>query len=176
MDHKTKRRIKNNLWGLLKWWAYLSVGGTVLVMILIGVFVVAANTSGPAPASPAGAPSLPLPVGTSPSVRATVDAAWPKVLTACPGLQRYGADLTYQGIEETAAYAPNAPRRVSILLRVSDHPIRIPAAYIAQGHTCFFEVSDTGQALVVHKRPCAALCLDDAAALSNQPETVIGLQ
>jgi hypothetical protein len=179
MKHREKQRIKNNLWTLAKVWAWLTVGGMLLVVVVVTIVLIAVLGGAPGasePTAPPGAYSLPVPAGASPNVKAAVDAAWPKVLAACPGLLRYGADLTYQGIEDNEAHAGPTARRISILVRVADNPAQIPDAYMAHGHTCQFEISAGGQALTIQKRPCAALCRDDAAMLGNLAETVVGLR
>ena len=179
MKFKGKRAFAKGMRTWLKVFAWLTVGVTVAMLAIIGMLAGPGTSGDPArvaTAASAAAYSLPVPAGASPNVKAAVDAAWPKVLAACPGLLRYGADLTYQGIEDNEAHAGPTARRISILMRVADNPAQIPDAYMAQGHTCQFEISAGGQALTIQKRPCAALCRDDAAMLGNLAETVVGLR
>lgn len=88
-------------------------------------------------------------------VKALVEVAWPKVMRSCPGLSKFSPDLTFAGLEDNFAYAPENTQRIDFKFKVDDKPSAIPPAYRAQGHTCYFSVSRDGGTLAISKSPCS---------------------
>lgn len=148
-------------------------GFMAIIAVLIGIVGVLVASAFYTPGAPT---TLQVPESTSPEVSAILNASWPKVLTACPGLELYKSDLTYDGTEDNFNYVQEADRRVTVRYTVADKPSQVPNAFTVNGHTCTLEIPPSGRVLIISKRPCAALCRDDAAMLNNQPETVIGLR
>ncbi|GLS13620.1 hypothetical protein [Hydrogenophaga electricum] len=131
---------------------------SIRILPLIAATSIAACTDRPPP-PPDTALREPMP----PEVAEVIQPAWPKVLKACPGLQRYWSDLENAGTEDNRSFAPPEARRVSLLLKVAGSPKTIPGAFGAQGHTCTFEVTPDGSTLTVPKLACASVCLGEDA-------------
>ncbi len=96
----------------------------------------------------------------NPEAKTIVTEAWPKIKQACPGLNKYASSLQFDGIEENFSYAPEHAQRVSIKFKIPDNDQNIPLNYVANGHTCYLEVSRDGKTLTVSKNACKAVCLD----------------
>lgn len=99
-----------------------------------------------------------IPTTATSEVRQIVEKGWPKVEAACPGFQRFKADLTFKGIEDNLAFAPAHAKRVDVVYQVKPDPKVIPPEFRAFGHTCYFSISPDLKTLYVSKRPCASIC------------------
>ena len=95
-----------------------------------------------------------------PEVVTLLAASWPKVLKACPGLQKYAADMQFAGVENNFSFAPPDAQRIDIVFKVSDQPRSIPSEYKAMGHSCYYSVNRSGNGLAISKSPCTAICRD----------------
>lgn len=81
-----------------------------------------------------------------------------RVVRACPGLQRHGADLSLGEVQQR-----DGIMHVEVI--VSGNPTTIPDSYRAVAQHCHFEESE--HSVSVSKRSCAALCQDDVAPMSD---------
>ena len=116
--------------------------------------------------------SLTIPDNAKPEVKQLLQANWPKIKQACPGLDKYAKDLQSDGVEDNFDVARPDVQRASVKLNVSDNA-QIPAEYRARGHTCFYEVSRDGSKLTIPKRPCVSICLDrDMSKDNSDPFTI----
>lgn len=97
-----------------------------------------------------------------------VTTAWPKAVQACPGFDKFLADLRYSGIEDNRSYAPPDAHSVTVRLKVAENPKTIPGALRAGGHNCHYEIAPDGKTMSIGKTPCASVCLG-ADAESRMP-------
>lgn len=114
--------------------------------------------------TPSAAPPLELRIanGEKPEFVALVQGAWPAVRAHCPGLDRFAADLTYQGLDDYTMVDLDPPvRRVDVVFKVANHPTTLPPGLSrARGHTCRWGVSPDGDALIIMKDECISVCLN----------------
>jgi hypothetical protein len=87
-----------------------------------------------------------------PEVKHLIDEAWPKVKRVCSGLDRYSKALTFKRIE--------GYDNATLVFEIPEQNSGIPSNYMADGHTCFFEISKDGKQVSIAKEGCKALCLD----------------
>lgn len=121
------------------------------VLILSAMLASCSNEPELAVTVPAGAPA---------QVKSVVDDAWPKLKASCPGLQKYAADIQFVGVEHNLDYAPDASKRIELVFRVAETPVKIPGTFRVAGHVCYFAVTPNGKTLSISKAPCASLCTD----------------
>lgn len=145
--------------------------------ILIGVVALVAGCSdSSSPPAPAAAIAVTVPANASPQVKQIVEAGWPKVLAACPGFQKYSADLTFVRVEDNLSYAPDDAKRVDVVLKVADRPTTIPAIYRSFGHNCFYSISPDGGQLTIGKEGCASTCVGEQVTAQSNGNYVIPLK
>ena len=108
-------------------------------------------------------------------VKQLLQANWPKIKQACPGLDKYAKDLQSDGVEDNFDVARPDVQRASVKLNVSDNA-QIPAEYRSRGHTCYYEVSRDGSKLTIPKRPCVSICLDKDMSKDNSDPFTISLK
>ena len=116
-----------------------------------------------------------IPDNTKPEVKQLLQANWPKIKQACPGLDKYAKDLQPYGVEDNFDYADPDVQRASTKFKVSDKA-EIPAEYRSRGHTCFFEVSRDGSKLTIPKRACMSICLDKDMSKDNSGQFTIPIK
>jgi len=117
--------------------------------------------------------NLTIPSNLSAEAKSLVDASWPKVRAACPGLSVYASKIDFQTIEENFSYASSKEaERVSIVFKVKDNPSVVFGKYVANGHNCSFEVSRDGSQLSVPKSACASLCEDKTIDTSEYKKAI----
>lgn len=116
----------------------------------------------------AGSLDVVVPSSVSPGVKETIQPSWPKVLKACPGLQRFADDLSFVGVEDNLAYAPAAAKRIDVIFRVAEQPKKVPPAFRASGHVCYFGISPNGTKLHISKSPCASICTGAESTSSDE--------
>lgn len=108
--------------------------------------------------------NLQIPDGLSPKVRAIVEAGWPKIKAACPGLDKYASELEFREIEDQFS---STAADVYVVFHVKEEASLIPRRYTANGNNCFFGISYDGKQLSVPKHACASLCEDRDIGDSN---------
>lgn len=108
-----------------------------------------------------------LPENISAEARAVINTGWPKVLSACPGLNRYAADLQFKQIDDhlhlfdhEADERHRALNGAEIDLVVADRPHAIPGGFRVNGHTCQYIIGTDTKTLRIQKSMCVSLCLD----------------
>jgi hypothetical protein len=111
-----------------------------------------------------------MPPDINPQIKQVVEVAWPKMLAACPGLNRYASDLSFAGVEDNLAYAPDDAKRIEVKFRVAESPTRIPVSYRAFGHMCYFGVTPDGKKLTISKSPCASICASSEVSTTGNYE------
>ncbi|PZO16086.1 MAG: hypothetical protein DCE87_06920 [Betaproteobacteria bacterium] len=117
--------------------------------------------------------NLVIPSNLPVEAKSLVETSWPKVKAACPGLSAHASKIDLQTIEENFSYASSKEaERVSIVFKVKDSPSLVFGKYVANGHSCFFEVSRDGSQLSVPKSPCASLCEDKAIDASEYKKAI----
>lgn len=77
---------------------------------------------------------------------------------ACPGLEVYADDLTFEGVEDNFTVADGDAQRIGIIYRVADAPEVIPGRFLASGHRCHFELSRDASRLMIAKSACVRVC------------------
>lgn len=151
---------------------------TIISSFIISIF---AAIISPDPGSPSELeqtqPSLNpnIPDNAKPEVKQLLQANWPKIKQACPGLDKYAKDLQSDGVEDNFDVARPDVQRASVKLNVSDNA-QIPAEYRSRGHTCYYEVSRDGSKLTIPKRPCVSICLDKDMSKDNSDPFTISLK
>lgn len=111
-----------------------------------------------------------MPSDINPQIKQVVEVAWPKMLAACPGFNRYASDMSFAGIEDNLAYAPDDAKRIEVKFKVTESPVRIPVSYRAFGHTCYFGVTPDGKKLTISKSPCASICANSEISTTGNYE------
>ncbi|EJL6858795.1 hypothetical protein NMS86_001247 [Vibrio cholerae] len=86
-----------------------------------------------------------------------VDSNWDKLIAKCPGLNKYSADLTYDGLTDMT-YLDTPMSRVEIKFKVAKEPSVVPNSFKAWGHTCAFGISPDGKNLRIPKDLCVSVC------------------
>lgn len=89
---------------------------------------------------------------------AMLSAAWPRVQTACPGLMKYGDNMSVaevSGIETTQGY------RYSVRVHVNSNSPALAEMKVFEGENCFYQFSPDGARLELWKSMCVRACLDD---------------
>lgn len=141
----------NNSWNNPKMQKFVWAAAIFFVAVVVLVQVAKMN------ATP---PSMPqLAADVSPDVQQRLTQAWPKVLTACPGLAKYYHEMQFERIvmafpDATGAYHAN------FVFNAPAGKSSIPTEFMAFGQTCYFGVSSDGTGLLVPKSGCQSLCLD----------------
>ncbi|GFM37697.1 hypothetical protein [Desulfovibrio psychrotolerans] len=131
-----------------------------MVWIVAALFVVVVVIGQVAKTSTSKPPAMPqLAADISPDVHERLTQAWPKVLTACPGLAKYYRELRFERID-MAFPDPTGAYHANFVFSVSDGKSSIPTEFMAFGQTCYFGVSSDGAGLLVPKSGCQSLCLD----------------
>lgn len=98
----------------------------------------------------------------------TISTAWPKVIATCPGLTKYSSEMTFEQIYENFGISTDkSAERISVQVKMPTGPTIIPAEYRTYGHTCYFEVSRDGKALLIAKGACQSACLDKETSLGR---------
>ncbi|BFR47455.1 zinc ribbon domain-containing protein [Nitratidesulfovibrio sp. HK-II] len=128
------------------------VWGAFAFLVIVALLGQVAERSRKPPTLPQLADSVPQ------EARERLAQAWPKMLKACPGLDRYYDALTFKGVEMgfpelNGVYA-------NLVFSVPMEKSSVPVDYMVFGHTCFFGVTDDGKGLIIPKRGCQALCLN----------------
>lgn len=142
----------------------------VLALVFIGWLVTQCSSS-----SESKQPELDLtiPDGLSSEVKSLVENGWPKIKSACPGLNKYANNLEFQKIYDNFGYASSKDaERVSIVFKVKENPALVVGGHVASGHNCFFEISRDGTRLSIPKRPCASICEDRAIDNSEYKKSI----
>jgi hypothetical protein len=87
-----------------------------------------------------------------------LEYSWPRVLKACPGLNKYQSELTVLKVDDLldSQFGLN---RIDVEIVVNENA-KIPRGYRANGHHCYLMVSADGTDLSISKRACASLCAD----------------
>lgn len=101
-----------------------------------------------------------VPAALKDEAKGLIHQKWPGVINACPGLLKYSASLTYDGIDENFDYAPQDAQRIEVKFTISKTDSTIPNGYHAAGHRCFFGISRDGTTTLIPKRACQSICLD----------------
>jgi hypothetical protein len=98
------------------------------------------------------------PTNLNPQAKDIISKAWPKIMTACPGFQKYGNEITMTNIDNNldATYFPG----VEIAFQVISPTKDIPFEYRAFGHTCSYLINPSGTSLRIQKGCCVSICLD----------------
>lgn len=110
---------------------------------------------------------LEIPSGTNARTAAIVNAAWPKIINACPGISAYIDDLWFKGIEDYMIDAAEFAR-VDVVVEVAATPKFVPARYRAAGNTCRFGISPDGMSLRIQKEACVAICTQEQVNLGGE--------
>ena len=94
-------------------------------------------------------------------VKELVTTSWPRVLEACPGLNKYSSSLTFDGVDDNFEYAPEKAQRADVKFLISEDGGNIPKIYRAFGHRCQFGITRDGAEVMMTKGPCKSICLDE---------------
>lgn len=78
-------------------------------------------------------------------------ASLPSIRQACPGLDKYAGSFRNTRVEEQY--------RTTIAFDVNDRNT-IPELYKAAGHSCFVEIEKDGSVILIEKKACKSVCLD----------------
>jgi hypothetical protein len=78
-------------------------------------------------------------------------ASIPAIRQACPGLDKYAGSFQGTRVEDQF--------RTTIVFDVSERNT-IPEPYKATGHSCFIEIEKDGSAILIEKKACKSVCLD----------------
>ena len=62
--------------------------------------------------------AISVPAEYSAELKQMLNATWPKVLRACPGLNDYASDLSFVGIDENLKWAPQDAQRVEVRFKI----------------------------------------------------------
>lgn len=114
-----------------------------------------------------------MPPDINPEIKQVVEVAWPKMLAACPGFNQYASDMSFAGIEDNLAYAPDDAKRIEVKFRVAESPVLIPVSYRAFGHMCYFGVTPDGKKLTISKSPCASICANSEISATGNYEKAL---
>lgn len=145
----------------MKWSKTISVGGGFIVGLV--AFGVSSHALLPANANDKAATQnldFAVPATLKDEAKTLIQQKWAGVTKACPGLQKYSASLTYDGIDENFDYAPQDAQRIDVKFTIPNDGGTIPKGYLAAGHSCFFGISRDGTTALISKRPCQSICLD----------------
>ena len=81
---------------------------------------------------------------------------YPKILNACPGLEKYRNDWDFDSLTEK-----------ELKIKVKSEPSNTNLIeYRAMGHSCYFTVNQNK--LSIPKDPCASLCLAESTELNGK--------
>lgn len=148
----------------MKWSKTISVGGGFIVGLV--AFSMSSHALLPANANEsidkASTQNLDfaVPATLKDEAKTLIHQKWADVIKACPGLQKYSASLTYDGIDENFDYASQDAQRIDVKFTIPNDSGTIPLGYSAAGHRCFFGISRDGTTALISKRPCQSICLD----------------
>lgn len=80
-----------------------------------------------------------------------VRASLPSIRQACPGLDKYAGSFQDVRVEEQF--------RKTIAFDINERNT-IPEPFMASGHSCFVEIEKDGSAILIEKKACKSVCLD----------------
>jgi hypothetical protein len=145
----------------MKWSKTISVGGGFIVgLVALGVSTHALLHADANDKAATQSLDFSIPATLKDEAKTLIHQKWPSVTKACPGLVKYSASLTYDGIDENFDYAPQDAQRIDVKYTVPNDSGIIPKGYLAAGHRCFFGISRDGTTALISKRPCQSICLD----------------
>lgn len=82
----------------------------------------------------------------------------PKLLEACPGLNGYAPDLTFNGLNDMSNPIIKEWSGIGLQFVVADQPSLIPSRFMARGHVCEYRITPDRQTLIIQKTVCASVC------------------
>lgn len=82
--------------------------------------------------------------------------AYYAVESVCPGLRWYESDMTFTKYHTQDFYEP---KKHTFTYRVSEEFSRWD--WLAAGHNCFYQVNSDYSMVIVDKRGCISICLDE---------------
>ena len=97
---------------------------------------------------------------TNKGVDDQIEKALPLVIKACPGLDKYGDDLSPASVQSFPFYDTNFDGGIVLEFVVTEHPKKLPRPLnlYSGGHHCFVYVSKSGEKMYIGKRACHSLC------------------
>lgn len=110
---------------------------------------------------------------------ALITSRFDSVLGACPGIQKYAQDLTFERAYDNFALEvfedPEIPSFAAIVYKVSDNPQSAELRqWGAAFNSCFFAIAKDGETMSITKSPCQSLCL--AEKTNVQDDLILLLQ
>jgi len=89
---------------------------------------------------------------------AQAKAALPKLLKACPGLNRYAGDLSPASVSKTSMIGYEGG--IEFMFQVASRPQQLPAPLKvwSASNNCFIDVSADGSRAYIAKRACTSIC------------------
>ncbi len=78
-------------------------------------------------------------------------ASLPSIRQACPGLDKYSGSFQGNRVEKLF--------RTTIVFDINERN-SIPEPYKASGHSCYVEIEKDGSAILIEKKACKSVCLD----------------
>lgn len=82
----------------------------------------------------------------------------PKLLKACPGLNRYAGDLSPASVSETSMR--DYEGGIEFMFQVSSRPQQLPAPLNVRSasNNCYISVNANGSRAYIAKRACSSIC------------------
>jgi hypothetical protein len=148
----------------MKWSKTISVGGGFIVgLISFGVSshaLLPTNGNKANDSAPTQNLDFVVPATLKDEAKTLIQQKWSSVINECPGLKKYSASLTYDGIDENFDYTAQDAQRIDVKFTIPDDSGKIPKSYLSAGHRCFFGISRDGKTALISKRQCQSICLD----------------
>lgn len=96
--------------------------------------------------------------GSDPALAARAKAVLPRLVRACPGLDRYAADLGRATISDSSMR--DFEGGITLEFRVSDQPEALPAPLNvrSKSNNCFIDINRAGTLAYISKRACHSIC------------------
>lgn len=136
----------------------------LLALIVVGLWWGTRPVGKPARQPAATAATTPvrlsIPASVKPEVAEIARAAWPKIVAACPGFRKYGAEIMPEDVRDWRfdGAKPDVSS-VNLSFRVSAGSSSPQVVRYADGHNCDYGITDSGK-LRIQKSECASVCKD----------------
>lgn len=93
-----------------------------------------------------------------PNLVAKANAVLPKIVKACPGLDRYSADLSPASVE--TSHMRDYEGGITLIFQVSEKPQTLPSTIKirSRGNTCYINISAENHRMYIAKTGCHSFC------------------
>ena len=115
-------------------------------------------------------PAFQIETPADPSQQSQLAVALPRLLQACPGLNRYAADLSPAKVSGTAMRGYEGG--IEITFKVAARPTSLPdpLSTYSMDNNCFISIKQDGSMAYIAKRACHSIC--DGTWHENDPDSM----